>query len=291
MAQLLINIIVAFGNILLIGYSFRCIYSTLRFFHLAHAVSLALGGYLVYELSIYCGMPLAVAIILSVLGGVIIMLSVYFLLYKHGEQKHLASWKMMVVSLGIYVVLQNVISMVWGDTRLSLRTWDISVGYEIMNGYITKTQIITILVSVALAALGQLFISETTIGKKMNAVAANPELSAVLGISNDSVMAFSIVIGTALMACAGILIAADVDMTPTMGFDWLLYGVVAMIIGGMGRMRYMVLGASLLATAQHLGAFFLDSKWMNATAYIILIVFLCFRPYGFSGRRLKKTEV
>ena len=93
------------------------------------------------------------------------------------------------------------------------------------------------------------------------------------------------------MACAGILVAADVDMTPTMGFDWLLYGVVAMIIGGMGRTRYMVLGALLLATAQHLAAFFLDSKWMNATAYIILIVFLCFRPYGFSGRRLKKTEV
>ena len=291
MAQLLINIIVAFGCILLIGYSFRCIYSTLKFFHLAHAVTLALGGYLVYEFSISCGMPLAVAIILSVLGGVLTMLSVYFLLYKHGERKHLASWKMMVISLGIYVVLQNVISMVWGDTRLSLRTWDVSVGYEIMNGYITKTQIITILVSVALVASGQLFISKTTIGKKMNAVAANPEMSAVLGISNNSMMAFSIALGTALMACAGILIAADVDMTPTMGFDWLLYGVVAMIIGGMGRMRYMVLGALLLATAQHLSAYFLDSKWMNATAYIILIIFLCFRPYGFSGRKLKKTEV
>ena len=61
--------------------------------------------------------------------------------------------------------------------------------------------------------------------------------------------------------------------------------------GGMGRMRYMVLGALLLATAQHLAAYFLDSKWMNATAYVILIIFLCFRPYGFSGRKLKKTEV
>lgn len=291
MSQLLINNIVTFVNILLIGYSFRCIYSTLRFFHLAHAVSLALGGYLVYEFSIICGMPLAAAVIVSVLGGITTMLSVYYICYKQGERKHLESWKMMVISLGVYVVLQNVISMIWGDTRLSLRTWDVSVGYEIMGGYITKTQIISVIVSMFLIMIIQLFVSTTTIGGKTKAVATNPEMSTVLGISNNSVRAFSIVIGSALMACAGILIAADIDMTPTMGFDWLMYGVVAMIIGGMGKMRHMILGALLLATAQHLSAYFFDSKWMNATAYIILVVFLYFRPYGFSGKRIKKTEV
>jgi len=37
-----------------------------------------------------------------------------------------------------------------------------------------------------------------------------------------------------LAAVAGILIALDTDMRPTMGFSWLLYGVVAMIIDGVG---------------------------------------------------------
>ena len=80
-------------------------------------------------------------------------------------------------------------------------------------------------------------------------------------------------------------------MTPTMGFDWMMYGVVAMIIGGMGKMRYTIFGAFLLASAQQLSAYFFDSKWMNATAYIILVIFLYFRPFGFSGKKLKKTEV
>lgn len=47
----------------------------------------------------------------------------------------------------------------------------------------------------------------------------------------------------------------------------------------------------ILATAQHLSAYYLDSKWMNATAYVILIVFLYFKPYGFSGQKLKKQDV
>ena len=291
MVQILINIIASFGLILLIGYSFYCIYSTLRFFHLAHAATLTIGSYLTFCFSISLGLPLILSVILSVMGGVLVMFVVYCFLYKNISRYKTASWKMMVVSLGIYVVLQNIISMVWGDTRLNLRTWNVSVGHEVFGGYITNNQIISVIASCVLLSLVQLIITKTTIGRKTEAVSSNPEMSTILGISNSNVMAFSIGIGSALMASAGILIAIDIDMTPTMGFDWLMYGVVAMIIGGMGKMRYMILGALLLATAQQLSAYFLDSKLMNATAYIILVIFLYFRPFGFSGKKLKKTEV
>lgn len=290
-AQLLIEIVYAFAIILLIGYSFRCIYSTLRFFHLAHAATLALGGYLVYEFAILSGLPYWLSIICAILGGILLLLLIYFLFYKNGKREKIAGWKMMVVSLGVYVILQNVISMIWGDTRLSIQTWDVSVGYRLLGGYVSKTQIISILASVLLVSSVELFYKYTNIGKRIVAVSSNPELGSVYGLSNSSAMAISMAIGSALMACAGILIGTDVELTPSMGFDWLLYGVVAMIIAGTGRGWYLVFGALMLATAQHLAAFFLDSKWMNATAYVILIVFLYFRPYGFSGQKLKKTEV
>jgi len=98
-------------------------------------------------------------------------------------------------------------------------------------------------------------------------------------------------IGSALAAVAGILIAFDTDMRPTMGFSWLLYGVVAMIIGGVGSNLGLAGGALLLATAQHLAAYYIGSQWMDAVAYIILILFLIAKPLGFSGKRLKKIEI
>lgn len=145
--------------------------------------------------------------------------------------------------------------------------------------------------SIVLLFLSWLFLEKTAIGQKIKAVSSNPELSSILGISKSQAVIWSFVLGSGLAACAGILIAADTDMIPTMGFNWLLYAVVAMIIGGLGKMRFMLLGALLLATAQHLSAYFLDSKWMNATAFIILIIFLYFKPYGFSGQRIKKAEI
>lgn len=160
-----------------------------------------------------------------------------------------------------------------------------------MGAYITDVQIITIIASIGLLILSYLFLEKTSIGQKIKAVSSNPELSSILGISKYKAVVWSFVIGSGLAACAGILIAADTDMTPTMGFNWLLYAVVAMIIGGLGKMRYLLLGSLLLATAQHLSAYYLDSKWMNATAFVILIVFLYFKPYGFSGHRIKKAEI
>jgi branched-chain amino acid transport system permease protein len=46
-----------------------------------------------------------------------------------------------------------------------------------------------------------------------------------------------------------------------------------------------------LAFAQNLAAYYLDAKWMDAVAFLILIGFLIWKPLGFSGRRLKKVEV
>jgi len=271
--------------------SFRYLYRTLIFLDISHAISLTFGAYITYFISIQQNLPLPLAVIISIIAGIALMLLVNQVIYKPLQKRKLESWQMLIASLGVYVVLQNVVSMLWGDSTLSFRTWAVKAGHQFMGVYITDVQIITIVASVGLLVLSWLFLEKTSIGQKIKAVSSNPELSGILGISKNNAVVWSFVIGSGLAACAGILIAADTDMTPTMGFNWLLYAVVAMIIGGLGKMRYLLLGALLLATAQHLSAYYLDSKWMNATAFVILIVFLYFKPYGFSGQRMKKAEI
>jgi len=236
-------------------------------------------------------LPLWVAVPVSVISGVLLLLAVNQWIYKPLQKRKPESWQMMIASLGLYVVLQNIVSIVWGDSTLSFRTWEVKQGHEFLGAYITDVQIVTIVASGVLLVASWLFLERTNIGQQIKAVSSNPELSTIFGISKNRAIVWSFAIGAGLAACAGILIAADTDMMPTMGFNWLLYAVVAMIIGGMGKMRYLLLGCLLLASAQHLAAYYLDSKWMNATAYIILIAFLYFRPYGFSGKRIKKAEI
>jgi len=289
--QIVINIIISFLLYALLSTSISVIYRTTRFFHIAHAITITLGAYFTYLFSNQFGVNIAIVIPLSIFFSVIVNLLILHLVYKPLQNKKTPNWQKLIASLGVYVVLQNLISICFGDATISFRTWEITAGHQFFGGYITDLQLITISVSIVLLILSWLFLENSDIGKQIKAVSSNPSLSNIFGIPTNKAVLFSFILGSVLASIAGILIAADTDLTPTMGFNWLLLAVVAMIIGGLGKMRYILMGAILLATAQHLSAYYINSKWMNATAYIILIIFLYFKPYGFSGKKLKKTNL
>ena len=125
----------------------------------------------------------------------------------------------------------------------------------------------------------------------MRAVANDPELASVSGIDSGKVILLTFALGSALAGVAGILVAFDVDMIPTMGMNALMMGVVAVIIGGVGSIPGIALGSLLLGMAQHLGVWFISSQWQDAIAFAILLIFLLFRPQGFLGKKIKKANI
>ena len=291
MTQVFLNIISSASVYLLIANSFSLIYYPTKFFHIAQAAVITSGAYFVFffvnKFSISFPVSVALAIVAATLIGILCELIVY----RYMRKNNFPALAFLIASLGLYVVLQNIISLYFGDDTKIINTAEVTVGNQIFGAYITTIQIITIFVSIALFIAINLFLHFTAIGKSIRAVASNPELSNIYGISSNKIILIAFGIGSALAATAGILSAMDTNMTPTFGFNLLLYGVVAMIIGGVGSTRGLIAGSLLVATAQHLSAYYIDTKWMDAVTYIILILFLIWKPLGFSGKRLKKVEL
>jgi branched-subunit amino acid ABC-type transport system permease component len=292
--QLISNITLTTGIILLLAISSMVSYAVTKFFNLSQPVIITLGAYFTYLFSIKFNLPLFLAILLSILCLVTVSITSEITIFRpmrHATTQNISSFKMLIASIGLYTILQNLVSLFFGDDTKSIRTGEVKVGHEILGAYITDIQIITIVVSNVLFIAVLLLLHRTSLGKQIRAVSNNPELCNIYGINSDQVILYATALSAALAAIAGILIALDVDMTPTFGFNYFLYGVVAMIIGGVGSYRGLVFGSLLLATAQHLAAYYIDTKWMDAVAYIILILFLIWKPLGFSGQRLKKVDV
>jgi len=289
--QIIVNILLSFALYILIGKSFSLIYYPTRFFHIAHAATLTFAAYFTYLFSMQLNFQVAISISLAILCATSVGMLSETVVYKPLRKRNASPMILMITSLGLYTVLQNVISMLWGDATKSVRTGGARVGNEFFGAYITDIKIITITVCLTLFVACVLFMKYNRIGRNIRAVASNPELSNVVGIHSDRVILWAFGIGSALVAAAGILIAFDTDMRPAMGFNWLLFGVVAMIIGGVGSNWGLIGGALLLAASQHLAAYYIGSQWINAVAYIILILFLIAKPLGFSGKRLKKIEI
>lgn len=289
--QLVINILISMAIYLLIANSVVVVYSTTKFLNLSHAIIITLGAYFTYLFSGQWGLPLSVALLCSVVCAVITGFLFEITIFQPLRKKEASSFVLLIASLGIYVIMQNVISMIWGNDTRTIRTWEKNVGNKIWGAYITNIQILIIVVSILFFVATFLFLNYSKTGKNIRAVSSNKMLSDILGINSDKVIISSIVLGSVLSSISGILVAFNTDFDPTMGFNLLLYGIVAMIIGGVENIWGLIGGSLLLAAAQHLGAYYIDSKWMDAIAYIILILFLIWKPLGFSGKRLKKVEI
>ena len=289
--QILANIFVSTTLYSLVAVSFSFIYYPTKFFHIAHAAVISFGAYICLYLKIKFPIPFLVSITLAIVGASLIGILCELLVYRPMRKKNLPALAYVIASIGLYEVLQNCISLYCGDDTKILRTGEVTVGNQVFGAYITNVQIITIFVSIILFIAVNLFLKFTITGKSIRAVASNPEPCNIYGINSNMVILIAFGIGSALAAVAGILSAMDTNMTPTFGFNLLLYGVVALIIGGVGSTKGLIAGSLLVASAQHLSAYYIDTKWMDATTYVILIVFLLWKPLGFSGKRLKKVEV
>src|SRR3989337_424101 len=114
LVQLLLNGLIAGSIYALVALGFGLIYSTSRFFHFAHGAVYAVGAYLTYVcwlsgLSLYAAIPLAV-IGTSILGS-LLDIGVYRPLRNKGA----SSLILLIASLGLFTVIQNLISRVSED--------------------------------------------------------------------------------------------------------------------------------------------------------------------------------
>jgi branched-subunit amino acid ABC-type transport system permease component len=128
-----------------------------------------------------------------------------------------------------------------------------------------------------------LLLRKTRIGRNIRAVASDAALADLSGIDSNRIILIVMGLGSFLAAVAGVLVALDVDMTPTMGMQPLMLAVVATIVGGVRNLWGIALASLLLASAQQLTAWQIGAQWQECAAFVILVAFLLAWPKGLSG--------
>ena len=288
--QFIINILLAGSTTVLVAVGFALVYGVVRFFHFAHGIIFTAGAYLAFVFHAWAGLPLIAAVVMAGVGAAIIGCVIEIAVYRPLRGKGASPLILLLASLGVYVVLQNLISIVCGDDTKQLRSSEIREAINILGARITWVQLAMIAVAAVLVATLVLLVRKTKLGQAMRAVADDPQLASVSGIESDRIILWTFAISSALAGMAGILVALDVDMTPTMGMNPLMLGVVAVIVGGVRSIPGIVLAALLLACAQQATVWVFGSAWQDAVAFLVLLVFLLFRPQGLLGRRGAESD-
>jgi len=277
--QLILNGIVIGTIYGIIALGLLIVYRGMKIFHIAHGAIFTLSCYMFYTFCRLFHFSVFISIPLTLLSVIAIAYFIEKLVYKPLSEKKASSEVSLIVSFGVYIILVNSIALFYGnETKLVFDR--VFSSYTFLGITLTSIQIIQFLISLGTFVAIYLLLKKTNIGKAITAIAENSFLAEVIGIDIWKLRKIMIALSAFLAGIAGILISADIGMDPWGGMNILLSGAVAMIIGGIERWEGASVGGLLLGIIQAVSIWKFSVKWQNVTTFLVLFVFLLFRPQG-----------
>ena len=248
MTQILINSIISGLLLALVALGFHIIFTATNIFHIAHGGIYIVGAYFFYWVNPLIGFipGLVCTLIFSFLLGVSIEWGVYKPLNKKSNNPNIA----LISSLGVYIVLVNVIALLAGNETKLFDT-SFTDSYTLGNIIITRQQLYQIGVSAPLIILFISFLKLTGYGLKIRAVSNNQVLASVVGIKVERVRYLVFGIGSLLAVTAALLKAYDTGIDPNSGMAITLSAAVVVIVGGNSSIYGTLIASILLAIIQN----------------------------------------
>jgi branched-chain amino acid transport system permease protein len=196
----------------------------------------------------------------------------------------------LISALGVSFFLAYSLQLLFGSEQRDYDAFSMANGALFFNGFdignvrVPLLRIVIILSAFALMVALWLLVNRTRTGKAMKATSYDREAAAMMGIDVDRVIVFAFVLGSALAGAAGVLFALRVPTYASLGFIAGLKGFTAAVIGGIGSIPGAMAGGLILGFAEAYTQGYISTKWSDLAVFVILILFMLFRPQGLFGR-------
>lgn len=285
--QIVINAVINGLLLTLVALGFHVIFSATKIFHIAHGGVYVAGVYFYLWSSTLLGVAsgIILSIVFAFLLGVFIEWSVYKALLKKSSNENIA----LISSLGVYIIIINVIALLFGNETIIL---DNSIRESLLLGeiIITRPQLWQVFFAIPIIGLFLIFIKVTGYGLKIRAISDNPVLARVTGIKTQNIRYIVFGLGSVMAVSAALLTGFDTGIDPYSGMAITLSAAVVVIIGGSSSLYGTIIASIMLAIIQNFTEFFLSAQWKDTVTFAILIIVLLWRTEGILQFNVRADE-
>ncbi len=260
------------------------IWGSLKMLNFAHGEFYMLGGYGLYLLLLYTGLPLPIAVPICLAavylaGWLVERAFVQPLLDKPG-------WDVspLIATLGISIVLQNLALRLLGE-RIQSLPYFVEGTLALGSVRIAWHRVLILVVSGLVIAAFVSVLKTTRLGMALRATAQDRDAATLQGINVRGVYAMTFGVSAGLAALARTMLAPIFSVSPWMGAALLGKAFVVCVLGGLGSLEGAILGGIILGTVESLAVVFWSSEWKDVVSFVVLIGVLWVRPAGLFGTR------
>ncbi|MBU3932719.1 MAG: branched-chain amino acid ABC transporter permease LivH [Proteobacteria bacterium] len=192
----------------------------------------------------------------------------------------------LISAIGMSIFLQNYVLLAQTSDYLPFPNLIPALPFmEPYSHIMSSTELVIVLTTTVVTVILTLFIKFTKIGKAMRATAQDRSMAMLTGVNVNRVISNTFIIGSALAAIGGVLIASHIGrINFYIGFIVGIKAFTAAVLGGIGSIPGAVLGGMVLGWTESFATGYVSSDYEDVFAFCLLVLILIFRPAGLLGR-------
>ena len=274
-------------------------YRTSRVLNFAHGVYITIGAYIPILISRGPGVRVSpiVAILSSFAAGAVLAMLSHLLVFSPLIKRRATSVTLMISSMGIWIFIKyafyatlSVLQKAW-MTQLTYTNpiIDIPPSIFIMGVDVNARFLLTVLLTASVFALLAFFLMRTKVGMAIRAIADNPELAQLTGISKEKILLATWAISGGIAALGGFVWSIFAYVSPETGDNLILQVFACSVIGGLVSLPITFIGAMIISSTENVLIVFLNRyfgvelSFRPFLSFFILVLTILIRPPAGAG--------
>ena len=273
------------GLYALIAMGLNLQYGVARVLNVSHGEFVMVGAFITYFAHKIFGINPLLSLAISGPMLFIVGLFAYWTLFRYlrrtSESGDVFEGRSMLASFGLLYVIQNIALLWWGPNVKAYSYLNYPVRFFGLT--FEANRLVALLFTLVMIFVFYLFVARTKAGKAIRAAAQNEKSAQLLGINVTAVLGFCFGLGALLAGLAGSIVSMMQELTPLMGFPYLIIAMIVLVLGGAGNIFGSLLGGLILGGVTTI-VMYVDPGLSLVVSYVIFALILLIRPEGVLGR-------
>ncbi|MGW8158135.1 MAG: branched-chain amino acid ABC transporter permease [Desulfoprunum sp.] len=275
----------------LIALGYTMVYGIIGLINFAHGEIYMIGAFTAFivatVLSIY-GFPLLAIVILAGFAAVIWSSAYGYTVEKiaYKPLRHAPRLSPLISAIGMSIFLQNYVLLAQTSNFLPFPELIPEFAFmEPIAHIVGSTDIVILITTAVIMLILTVAIKGTKVGKAMRATSQDRTMAMLVGINVNRIISATFIIGSALAAIGGLLIASHIgQINFYIGFLAGIKAFTAAVLGGIGSIPGAVLGGLVLGLTESFATGYVSSDYEDVFAFSLLVLILIFKPSGLLGK-------
>ena len=262
------------------------IFRTSNITHFAQGAMGMFNTYLAAVLVDLMDLPLGIGVVAAICMAVVLGCLVDFVIIR--RVKKVAPITKQILTLGLIMVFVGLAPMVFGVDPLSLPKFIPSGAIPIAGASLSHNGLLNIALGVVIMLVLFYVLQKTKMGIAIRTTASNEPVARLMGVPTRNVTLFAWALAAVLGALAGIMNAPATTVTTGVMDTVQINALIACVLGGFQTFYGPILGAYIIAVGSNLLNFYVSSVWGTQIMYLLILLFVVFRPQGLIGKKIVK---